>query len=203
MHDYSIDRHPKEVILFVLAFLAISIAPALNKSIARIVESLDVSTGVAWGPVTAIPVFALFSLIYWLFNTKLWKYRWLRGMLLVPDLNGRWRCDGLTVLRQGVEANTSWLGEVTITQSWSKLLVHLKTSQSASSSVAATISHEPGVGYRLLYQYVNDPAASELELKKHAGAAEILFADDCQCGNGFYFTDQHRRTVGTMTLRRA
>jgi hypothetical protein len=203
MHDYSIDRHPKEVVLFVLAFVAISGAPALNRWIADIVESLNAATGWAWGPVTAIPVFALFGLIYWLFNTRLWKLGWLRGWLLVPDLNGTWKCEGLTVLRQGTESNTPWTGEVVITQSWSKMQLYLKTPQSASNSVSASIAHEPGVGYRLLYHYRNAPDASQLELKKHDGAAEILFADDCQTGQGCYFTDQHRRTVGTMALRKA
>ena len=33
MHDYSIDKHPKEKILFVLAFIAITIAPLADKLI--------------------------------------------------------------------------------------------------------------------------------------------------------------------------
>jgi len=203
LHDYSIDRHPKEIVFFILAFLAISIAPSLNRLIAHLVEDLDVATGWGWGSVTAIPVFGVFGFIYWLFNTRLWRYKWLRGLLLVPDLNGTWHCDGVTVLRQGAEANTPWSGQITITQSWSKLLLHLKTGQSASRSFSASISREPGVGYCLLYQYANDPGAEQAELRKHDGAAEILFSEDCSTGKGSYFTDQHRKTVGTMTLRKA
>ena len=202
MHDYSIDRHPKEVVLFILAFIAISSAPALNRWIADLVDYLDAATGWKSGPVTAIPVFGLFTAIYYLFNTRLWKLSWPRRLLLVPDLNGTWQCEGLTVLRRGIEESTPWSGEITITQSWSKMLIHLRTAQSASHSVSASLAHEPGIGYRLLYHYRNDPNAENLELQKHDGAAEMLFSQDCQTGTGNYFTDQHRRTIGTMKIKK-
>ena len=202
MHDYSLDRHPKEIVLFALAFTAIALAPAINRFATYVVERLDAAIGWTYGPVTAIPVFGLFTLIYWLFNTKLWKLKWLRAVLLVPDLNGTWACEGLTVLRSGVEVNTPWKGTVVITQSWSKLLIHLSTGQSGSHSVSASISREPGVGYRLLYQYSNDPSARETELHKHDGAAELLFTEEGTSASGSYFTDQHRKTVGTMSLKK-
>ena len=125
MHDYSIDRHPKEKILFVLAFSAISAAPLLNNLIHRLVTYLEVSTGWSSPPVTAIPVFGLFIGIYFLFDRHLWKIRWLRKFLLVPDLNGKWLCTGQTTLKDGVSVTYDWAGEITITQSWSRILVHL------------------------------------------------------------------------------
>jgi hypothetical protein len=202
MHDYSIDRHPKEYVLFLLAFAAISVAPALNRWISELAELLGAATGWTWGPVTAIPVFGLFSLLYMLFNKKLWKVEAFRKGLLVPDLNGTWTCSGTTILRNGERVNTPWQGEITITQSWSKLAIHLKTGQSSSQSVSASVSHEPGVGYRLLYQYSNRPKADQLDLSRHGGASELLFSENCRSAEGSYFTDQHRKTVGTMSLRK-
>lgn len=202
MHDYTIDRHPKEKILFFLSFIAIAVAPALNRGVAVVVQNLDAATEWASGPVTAAPVFTLFLGLYWLFNSKLWRVPSLRRVLLIPDLNGKWSCDGLTVLRDGVPVETAWKGEVFITQSWSKIQICLRTKQSTSRSVSASLSREPGVGYRLIYHYRNDPSASELVLQKHDGAAEIVFEEDCRLGKGNYFTDQHRRTVGSMKLSR-
>lgn len=198
MHDYSIDRHPKPVVLFVLAFIAIWVAPLINALIDR------VASNTAWSsPVlTAVPVFAVFSLIYWSFNRYLWKVAWLRRFLLVPDLNGTWECIGKTALKNGRPADFDWNGTIQITQSWSRLLIHLRTAQSESKSVAASISHEPGVGYRLLYEYGNAPNADELDLQKHSGSAEIMFAEDCSTGEGHYFTDRHRQTTGTLSLTR-
>jgi hypothetical protein len=202
MHDYSIDRHPKEKILFVLAFAAISAAPLLNGLIDGVVTYLEVNTGWSSPPITAIPVFVLFVGIYMLFDRYFWKLRWFRKFLLVPDLNGRWACTGQTTLKNGVPATNDWSGEITITQSWSKILVHLKTDNSQSKSISASLFHEVGVGYTLLYQYNNDPTADQLDLGKHSGSAEVLFSEDCAIGIGNYFTDQHRRTVGTLKIRR-
>lgn len=202
MHDYSIDRHPKEKILFALAFAAISAAPLLNNLIHRVVTYLEASTGWSSPPITAIPVFGLFVGIYLLFDHHLWKFRWLRKFLLVPDLNGNWTCTGQTTLKNGAPVTIEWAGEITITQSWSKILVHLKTRNSQSKSISASLFHEAGIGYRLLYQYDNDPTADQLDLSKHSGSAEMLFSEDCIQGGGYYFTDQHRRTVGTLNVQR-
>lgn len=202
MHDYSIDRHPKEKILFVLAFAAISAAPQLNDLIHRLVTYLEVNAGWSSPPVTAIPVFGLFIGIYVLFDRHLWKIRWLRKFLLVPDLNGKWLCSGQTTLKDGASVTYEWTGEMTITQSWSRILVHMNTGNSQSKSISGSLFHEVGVGYRFLYQYNNDPAADQLDLSKHSGSAEILFSEDCKKGAGHYFTDQHRRTVGTLSLQR-
>ncbi len=202
MHDYTIDGHPKEKIFFVLSFIAISVAPALNRLAAGVVIKLDAATGWASGPVTAVPVFALFLFIYWVFNSKVWKVPLLRRWLLIPDLNGTWSCEGLTALRRGGPVNAPWQGEIVITQSWSKIRIRVRTTQSSSRSVSASLSREPGVGYRLIYNYRNDPAANELDLQKHDGTAEITFDDDCRAGTGNYFTDRHRNTVGTMALRK-
>ena len=202
MHDYSIDRHPKEKIIFFLAYLAIASAPFLNDLGQQFVTFLEINTGWGLPPFIAIPILGLFFLIYQLFDKHLWKIRSFRKLLLVPDLNGQWVCSGNTTLKDGNQVSIDWNGEVTITQSWSKILVHLKTESSHSKSISACLFHEVGVGYKLLYEYESNPSANQHELKKHAGSAEILFAEDCKTGEGHYFTDQHRQTVGMLSLRR-
>lgn len=202
MHDYSIDNHPKEKILFALAFIAITVAPILNVAVKAGLGEVEGLSGIPAPPVTAIPVFSLFFGLYHLFNQKLWKSAWVRKVLLVPDLNGTWICKGETKLKNAEKANFQWEGKIVVTQSWSKILVHLQTQTSSSKSVSASIFHDKGVGYRLQYFYRNDPTPAALDLNKHDGFAEILFSEDCRSGEGNYFTDQHRQTVGTLIVTR-
>lgn len=202
MHDYSIDKHPKEKILFGLAFSAILIAPLLNEGVEWCLAAIGAHSAIPAPPVTAIPVFGLFICFYQLFNHRLWKCPWIRHLLLVPDLNGEWACMGETTMKNGQKESISWRGKMTITQCWSKILIHFKTDTASSKSVSASIFHDKGVGYTLQYHYRNDPSAAALELSKHDGYAELFFAADCGSGSGNYFTDQHRQTVGTMTVER-
>lgn len=202
MHDYSIDKHPKEKVLFFLALVAITSAPIIKELAEYLVSLLEVSTGWSSAPVVAVPVFGLFAGLYFLFDKYLWKISWLRKVLLVPDLNGKWRCNGHTNLKNAEQVDYDWNATVSITQSWSKMLIHLNTSQSESKSISASIYHEAGVGYRLLYQYNNKPNANELDLNNHSGSAELLFTEDTVSASGSYYTDRHRTTVGTMILER-
>ena len=202
MHDYSIDKHPKEKVLFFLALVAITSAPIIKELAEYLVSLLEVSTGWSSAPVVAVPVFGLFAGLYFLFDKYLWKISWLRKVLLVPDLNGKWRCNGHTNLKNAEQVDYDWNATVSITQSWSKILIHLNTSQSESKSISASIYHEAGVGYRLLYQYNNKPNANELDLNNHSGSAELLITEDTVSASGSYYTDRHRTTVGTMILER-
>lgn len=202
MHDYSIDKHPKEKVLFFLALVAITSAPIIKELAEYLVSLLEVSTGWSSAPVVAVPVFGLFAGLYFLFDKYLWKISWFRKVLLVPDLNGKWRCNGHTNLKNAEQVDYDWNATVSITQSWSKILIHLNTSQSESKSISASIYHEAGVGYRLLYQYNNKPNANELDLNNHSGSAELLFTEDTVSASGSYYTDRHRTTVGTMILER-
>jgi hypothetical protein len=202
MHDYSIDNHPKEKVLFGLAFIAISAAPSLNRLIQQLIEALELTEKLGSPAVTAIPVFALFGLVYWVFDKYLWRIPFARRLLLVPDLNGKWAVSGSTALQKGECVDFRWDGELTVSQSWSKMRVHLRTKQSTSNSVAASLHHEAGIGYKLLYQYENSPSADQIELNKHSGAVELLFDLKVSSASGHYYTDQHRDTVGTMNVTR-
>lgn len=198
MHDYSIDKHPKEKIIFLLAFLAILFTPYIRSLLDYVIEYL----GWYEGLVVAIPVMLTFMIIYMYFDTYVWKYAWCRKFLLVPDLNGTWICTGKTVLKNGLESDFRWAGEITIVQSWSKISIVFKGDKSGSKSLSASLFEEKGVGFRLLYQYKNNPNVAETELHIHTGTVEITFDQDCKEANGYYYTDHNRNTVGSMHLQK-
>ncbi len=200
MHDYSLDNHPKEKIIFLLAAVAIFTAKHINNFFNHltICRNLDLSLLANFN----IPVFALFTLIYLAFDRYLWKVKLVRSFLLVPDLNGTWLCSGETTIKNGSTASYKWKGNLTITQSWSKISICLRSKNSESTSVVASITHEKGLGFRLVYQYANNPNLNEPELQIHKGIAELLFDEDTKKASGHYFTDQHRSTVGSIQLRK-
>ena len=202
MHDYSIDKHPKQKILYVLAFIAITVAPWATRGVDAALRGTGAYLGFAAPVVNAIPVATLFAVIYWGFDRYLWRWRAFRRIFLVPDLNGEWNVTGVSLWRDGQGLQEPWSGSIVVVQSWSKISVRLSTANSSSRSVAASLSHEPGAGYRLLYQFGNDPTASHSELRPHAGTTDLLFAETCDRGGGHYFTDQNRRTVGELQLER-
>jgi hypothetical protein len=143
----------------------------------------------------------IYALIYWLFNKYVWKIPQLNRLLKVPDLAGDWDCEGQTI-NPDKTPGYSWEAKVTITQSWDKIRVRLKTEQSGSNSIAAALLHDEIDGYRLLYNYKNDPNVDEPELQPHRGFADITFAPDLKTASGEYFNGHGRFTFGTMKFTR-
>lgn len=197
MHDYSIDKHPKEKIIFWLAFLAILSTPYIRNLLDFVIQYLGGYDGL----VVAMPAIAIFAAIYNLFNAYLWKLSWLRKFLLVPDLNGTWKCKGKTILKNGATSDFEWTGDITIIQSWSKISI-LFQGKSGSKSISASLYEEKGVGYKLLYQYKNDPKVTETDLHVHTGTAELTFDPSCKEAIGHYYTDHNRNTVGSIHLKK-
>lgn len=197
MHEYSLVGHPREKIIFILAFISISLAPLISKVVQasfqnyfNIVISLTLSSS------------TIFTLLYILFNKFIWKTSVFRNVYSFPDLNGEWECAGKSL---NVELNEEfdWSGIVVIKQSWDKVLITLKTSNSTSQSVSIIggIKHLPGMGYKLSYNYENNPNALAKDLKKHEGFCSLIFNEDLALAQGFYFNNvKERKTYGEMNL---
>jgi hypothetical protein len=195
MHAYATNFpwHPR--LLLGMALLAIGISSAIGWVCAQ-VEGW-------WGiPVGGISSIAVFSILYFAFDRYLWRLQILRRFLLIPDLNGEWEVTARTVGKRGECVDWPWTGTITVAQSWSKICIALKTSQSASTSIAASLYREPPHGYRLIYHYDNKPNADQQEIHRHCGLCDILFDDGASEGSGQYFTDKDRLTAGRMALKK-
>jgi hypothetical protein len=143
-----------------------------------------------------------FAVLYWIFDRYAWRWGVVAQLVKVPNLNGEWTCYGETINLDGA-VQFEWTGSLTITQSWDKLRVRLKTEQSGSNSISAALVRDEIDGVILLYHYQNDPRIGETELRSHRGFAEITFAEDLASGEGEYFNGHGRNTFGRMTLARA
>ena len=139
----------------------------------------------------------LYTALYWAFDQFCWK--WIRRVTKLPDLSGEWHCEGRTL---GDGHVGDWDGKITIVQSFDKIKVSLSTKQSTSSSRSAALFYEEGIGYRLSYNYKNEPRIGEEDLAFHWGCCELLFDVGLTRADGEYFNGHGRKTFGTMHLER-
>lgn len=143
---------------------------------------------------------AVYGVLFWFFDRYLWRIGPVAKLLKVPDLSGKWHCEGTPL--DGGKA-VSWHGEMRIVQSWDRIRVHLKTDQSTSDSLAAALQHDAAEGYRLFYHYRNQPRVGSPKMAAHHGFAELIFAEHKKSATGDYFNGRGRNTFGTLKISRA
>ncbi|MFZ3484768.1 hypothetical protein QP045_16205 [Sphingomonas sp. 3-13AW] len=141
----------------------------------------------------------IFTILYWFLDKHAWRWAPVGGWLKAPDLSGVWSCHG-TSLKPDGSVDRDWTGTVTIVQSWERIRVRMKTDHSGSNSIAAALVCDEADGFRLLYNYRNDPKAGQPDLQSHRGFAELVFSHDRASAEGEYFNGQGRFTFGKMRL---
>jgi hypothetical protein len=185
--------HTIGVISAIVSSLVVAGVLALVHIAQRLGWGQEIPSLILW-PIGAGTIYAV---LYWLFDRHIWKWPRLAGLLRVPNLAGKWRCIGQTVNPDKTPGWT-WRGEVTIAQSWDRIRVRLSTEQSGSNSVSASLAYDEAAGFRLMYNYRNDPNIDEPELQSHSGFAELIFSPDLATASGEYFNGHGRYTFGTM-----
>lgn len=195
MHNYATNSPIRHKLMFGIAVIAVVLAGAIGFALTQLNQ--------AWGlQIGGVSSMALFGILFLVFDRYLWRIRFLRAALMVPDLNGKWICDGRTISKDGENTNIAWSAQIIINQSWSRISIVLKTSQSSSRSIAASLYASPGAGYRLIYHYDNSPQIDQGELQRHSGQCDLMFDEVVSSAQGSYFTDRDRQTIGTMQLRK-
>ncbi|WP_148213495.1 hypothetical protein [Rhodospirillum centenum] len=200
-HEYAVIGHSRTVWgrhLGTAAAVVASTASAVAVAGFKFAQELGLGeTGqVIFWPVTAALIFPFAHLA---FDRWVWKWRRVSTLLKIPDLNGEWDCKGKTT---SITPHREWSGTVIIDQSWEKIKVHIKTDQSSSHSISASLIHEPRVGYRLMYSYRNSPRIGEPELSSHVGFCEFIFSENLISADGEYFNNHGRTTSGQIHLTR-
>lgn len=203
-HEYSIIGHDRAQIGRYLGVGAGMIVSAIG---------VMIITGFGWAqkggliesipPVILLPVAGttFYSLGHWVFNKFAWRFRLILMFMSIPDLNGEWDCRGETLNLDG-ETVYDWTGVVTISQTWQKICIRLKTQQSGSYSVSTAVIKDPAGGFRLMYSYRNEPRAGESELRPHRGCCELDITEDGLSAAGDYFNNNGRVTFGRMRLNK-
>jgi hypothetical protein len=196
MHDYAIFGHDRTTIGRWLGVSSILIAGGISQLLAW------ANSVTGWEAFTKATVTTgvIYFVIHWLFN----KYGWKIPFFSIPNLNGTWKIEGITLDQSG-NSKFNWEGELGITQDWKSILIHLKTKNSQSNSYTATLSKraESCGGWLLSYSYRNQPELEQShELNAHKGFCEIEIDKTLKIGKAAYFNSNGRRTFGVMTLNK-
>lgn len=204
-HEYSVLGGPNRAAigrtLSMIAAASASILVALALAAIDLARTLGLSHAIPQVVLWPVTAGLIYGGLYWLFDQHVWKLPRLSKLLRVPDLSGTWLCRGQTLKSDG-SPDREWTAEVAIVQSWDRLRVRLKSQQSTSNSIAAALVYDQADGYRLLYNYRNEPRIGQPQLAGHRGSAELLFSPDLKSAKGEYFNGHGRYTFGTMQLER-
>lgn len=199
-HEYSVVGHSRASIGRYLTILSAALASGFV-IIGALWAQLATYLGFpAWANYVAIPASGglMYVAVHWVFNK--WCWRWFFRLVGLPNIGGEWSCVGQTFDSDG-NPTFKWEADIAITQSWEKIRVYLRTSQSSSSSASAALIPEGGGRWMLMYSYRNQPRAGET-INPHLGYCEMSFEPGCQRGEGDYFTARGRGSQGRMILTR-
>lgn len=199
-HEYTILGHSRTnygrhigTVAAASAALAVVIAPILLSLFSRF-GFLEKIPSVVYWPLTAG---LFYVVIHATFDRYIWKLKFPAKLLGLPNISGKWICEGQTFTLGG-KVKYEWNGSVTIHQTWEKIKIYLDTGQSSSSSRVATICPENEKGFRLIYSYQNEPKAGE-QIGVHIGFCDMVFDQDGLAAQGEYYNVKGRTTIGRMT----
>lgn len=196
MHDYAIFGHSRSTIGRWLGVASVIFTGTISSILVWLYHLTDIQ---AFSTAVITPALIYFSL-HFLFN----KYAWKIPFFSIPDISGTWLVQGETLNENG-SVRYNWDAEIDIEQTWEKISITLKTSQSSSESYTATLGKKSGTknGWILHYSYANNPDISQFhELNSHKGYCELMFSKNLNQGEAAYFNSNGRRTFGKMLLRK-
>ena len=203
-HEYIILKGLNRALIG--RYLSIAAATVSSTIVFTLLTLVDFAQSMGWAynlpPVllSALGAGTVYTALYWIFDKRFWRHSKVAPLLKVPDLSGRWECNGQT-LNPDKSIAHQWEAEITIVQSWDKIRVKLRTAESGSDSVAAALTFDDVDGYTLMYNYENKPNV-DTDLRLHRGFAEIRFKNDLLSGEGEYFNGLGRFTFGKMSLKK-
>lgn len=141
-------------------------------------------------------IIGLYGLFNRIFEKIIWKHKivsWF-GLPKIPNLNGKWNATMKSSYGGTKDA------EVTISQSFSKLTVVLKTDQSVSTTKMAAFQLQNPVHQTLTYTYLSKPistAPTTMSIHEGTGCIEILNSKELK---GEYYSGRGRQIFGEISL---
>lgn len=141
-----------------------------------------------------------YSLLYSLFNTKLWQNKIFKKLKVVsfPNLNGRWEGEILTSFNQKSKSIPAVLE---IQQTFSQILIELYTAKSKSVSVAASFCPQANGSIELHYEYQNEVNESaDKTMHNHSGFAKLKLNGNTLDGSYFNENRHLRGNTGSLNF---
>ena len=196
MHDYAIFGHSRASIGRWLGVGSIILTGAISSLLVWLYQITEIE---AFATAVVTP-----AIIYFILHYCFDKFAWKVPFFKIPNISGVWSVKGETLNEDG-SIKYAWDAEIDIEQTWEKISITLKTSQSSSESYTATLGKKPGTkgGWILHYSYTNNPDSNQFhELNSHKGYCELVFNNELREGEAAYFNSNGRRTFGKMLIRK-
>ena len=145
-----------------------------------------------------------YGVLFGLFDNWLWRLPHLRllGLIKVPDLTGRWTGYVTSSFDQHAERREV---AVEISQTWTRLAIRLRSKESRSNSIVASVLTESHAeGCQVVYKFRNEPiVGAEKEMEAHQGTATLYVERDGAALEGDYYSGRGRANEGRIHLSRA
>lgn len=192
MHSYSLKNDNKNEILTGILILSGFFDLIMNYAVSCLSNLIN-----DW----MIPIiflstyFAPYKFIYYLYDEKLWKSKYLGRFNKHPDISGLW---------EGTINNNYFppiAVKVEVKQTWSEIIIILSTDTAYSKTKCLSIDNEDKI--RINYIYFNETRGmNNQELRNHEGTCSLLLSDDLKNMRGEYYTNHHRKTSGILELEK-
>jgi hypothetical protein len=195
MHPYTTESIERKYVPLYIAAISLLAAWGLSKTLAIL------QIAPPWW-FDAPSVMGFYGLFYNIFDRGLWKIPILRqiGLVKIPDLNGTW--NGYVVSSFDAHA-TRHDASIEILQSWTRISITLRTENSKSHSLIATIITKNPGGMVLSYEYLNEPKANAKDtMHTHKGTAWLTLVNSGEIFEGEYYTGRDRQNYGSLHFER-
>ena len=192
------------LLILVLSALYVPLKAAIGSAIqipASMQESLStLNEYLGW----VSPV-AFIGVILFLINEYLWRFSWMKWLIDIPNLNGRYKGELVSSFVDGVGQQIRKECVLEINQNASSIHVYAyyadkgtEVQTSMAYSITEEIVKEKNGVFTLYYLFCNEPNSMIEALNKHNGTAKFSYLADKRQLIGEYYN--HRLNKGTMTL---
>lgn len=156
----------------------------LLKILLQIGNVLDVFLDIISAP-------AIYAILYWWFDKKLWKTEYINKVLQIPDLNGEWTGKA----KSSFGDNNEYTMKLTIKQTWSKIsfVASFPDTNSKSESNCASFFIETNGDKKIGFGFVN--RSREVSAQQYDGY-NVLELDSENEIAGRYFNNRDNSAFG-------
>jgi hypothetical protein len=196
MHSYAVNTDRLRCYI-IIGLICVFLTPLANNGLEEIHFLSKLQPWVSSGP----SFFALYVLVFSLYNKVAWKWSALKyvGLPVTANLNGTFTGK----LTSSYKGGTSIPLTVEIVQDWTKMVIYTTAGTETSESYSCMSSQFDidGKSTRLTYSYTNNPfnAIADPDMQSHDGTANLVFRKSGKV-KGTYFNARTR--TGTIELKK-
>ena len=194
MHRYSLDKENYERIWYIIILISTVFDVIINAIIIPKLQCLFSNQIIFILFSIFITTLVSFYGFYYLFNNYLWKCRLINKKIGCPNISGNWK-GKITNSKHSIQT------EVEIRQTWTEIVMNLKTATASSKTTALSFFTEDSKNPEIIYIYENKVRNTN-KFHSHGGTGKLTFFKEEDKLIGNYYTDEQRETHGKIELKK-